>query len=175
MSYLSSLESDLRYWEGKVSELNATLKLLKKRKLDVEEAARTLNSTSGNGSIKINYLIEVTKNDLENGIDYSERNSSISAIFANKLEQDSSGDSNLSSAASELSKELSDVNEKIIECERKLEQAKANVRSTKSAISAENRRLESERAKEAEKRAKELASSVLNAVNGKSNANGGTR
>lgn len=175
MSYLSSLESDLAYWKGKVTELTSTLNLLKNRKHDVEEAARTLISTSANGSGRINNLINDTKNKLENGIDYSERNSSISAIFANKTEQDSSGDSNLSSAASELGKELRDVNEKILECERKLEQAKENVRSTQTAIAAEKRRLEAERAKEAEKKIKEMASSVINAVNGKSNANGGTR
>lgn len=174
MSYLSSLESDLRYWEGKVSVLNTTLKQLKKRKQDVEEAVKVLNSTAKNGACDVNSAIYDTKNALDDGIDYSERNSSINSIFANKLEQEAGIDSNLSAATSELYKELSDVNEKIDTCERDLAQAKANVSSTKAAISAEIRRMEEARAKEAERKAKEALSGIK-LVFGNNNASGGDK
>lgn len=134
MANLSSLKSNLRYWQGKRDEIDGDIKDLKQRKKDVERIQKTLQRTASNNSGDVNRKLNSLASALDAGMKYSK-----SPDLSGKTD-DGVGDSNVAAANSELNKELGDINGDISDKNSELEYAKRQISSYRSQISEEERR-----------------------------------
>lgn len=164
---ISSLQSELRYWQRRALELTNKLNQLKKRKKDVEDALKALDSTVRSNVDDVNSKIKSTVNDLDDGIRY-EPNNCINSIFDNKYEGETGSDSDLSSAASELRKEISDTGDKITETEQELAAAVSKIKDLQAEIAAEAQRELAEKAKKTAENAVQSGAKLLSKITGKS-------
>lgn len=139
MADLSYLTSQWRYWDNQAGTLSKKLKKLKQRKKDIQEIISNLNSASPRNASDINGKLKQVANSLDNGIDYSNRDSQINSIFRNKNDQ-ALGDSNVSSAANELQRELRDTERKIDETQREYNRAAEKAKDYKAAMAVEKAR-----------------------------------
>jgi prefoldin subunit 5 len=156
MASLSSLRSDLRYWESQRKDFEAKLKKLKERKNDVEGVKNQLKNIAGNNSGDVNAKIRSAAQKLENAIEYAGKEGQLDSIFSGKEERAVGGDGNLSSADSEIVRELNSIDRQISEAESSLATAKSKISSIKSAIAAEEQRQREEAARAAAKAIKNL-------------------
>ena len=139
MADLSYLTSQWRYWDNQANSLAQKKKKLKQRKKDVEEIISNLNKISPRNASDINGKLKQVMSNLDNGIDYSNRDAQINAIFRNKNDQ-ALGDGNVSSAANELQRELRDTERKIDETQREYNRAAEKAKDYKTAMAVEKAR-----------------------------------
>jgi prefoldin subunit 5 len=140
VSSLSSLRSELNYWNNQVNELNNKIIRLKRRRSDVEGVKNALRSVASANAGDVNNKLRLSGGKLDSAIDYSGQDGRLQAILSRKDERTLGSDSNLTSSDSELQRELNDVNRKITEAENALAAAKRKVSDLKAAIAAEERR-----------------------------------
>ena len=98
MASLSSLYSELSRWNSRLSDLNAKLNKLKRRKTDTEGVKNALRTVVNNNSNDINNRLRTTRQKLENAIDYSGKEHLLDAILSGKEERTLGVDDNLTSA-----------------------------------------------------------------------------
>lgn len=146
MSSLSSLRSQLSYWNGQITGLNNKIKKLKARLKDVENVKKALQTTASGNSSDVNSKLRSTANKLDTAIDYSGKDGQLRSILSGKEEHGVGSDGSLTSADGELQREIRDINNKITEAENALASAKCKVSDIKSAITIEERRLREEAA-----------------------------
>jgi len=151
MSTLSSLQSDLAYWNNRVDALKIEIESLKKRKTDVGNVKNILVSIAGSDSSMVNGQMQTAKSNLLFGIDYSNKNALLHSIFEAKEEQPATADADVSFADHNLKQELDNIENKLCDLNNDLNTATQKVSSIKSAIAAEERRIRE--AEEARRRA----------------------
>ena len=147
MASLTSLRSNLNYWNGQVNQQSEKIKQLKKRRTDVENVKKALTATASSNSDNVNDRIHTSQGKLNDGIGYIEKNAQVASILTGKTERSVGSDNNLTFADSELQKELNSTDSKISEAENALATAKRNVNETRTAIAAEEQRQREEAAK----------------------------
>jgi len=149
MANLSSLRSDLNYWNGQVNAMNDKIKKLKRRRNDVDSVISTLKSTVNNNAGDVNSRMRSAGGKLDRAISYSGKGSQVNAILSGKDERTLGSDNNLTAANEELQRELNDINRKLGEAEDSLTTANRRVSDTRTAIAAEERRQREEAARKA--------------------------
>ena len=140
MASLTSLRSDLNYWNGQVSDLNEKIRKLNRRRTEVEGIKNGLKSTVESNSSDVNKKLLSTRNKLDDAIDYTGEDSKLNAILSGKDEGAICSDSNLASIDSELQRELNDIDRQLGEAESSLRTANGKVSDIKAAIAAEEKR-----------------------------------
>lgn len=149
MASLSSMQSDLRYWNNQVNEMNRKVKMLKKRRSDVDTIKTVFCRVVSDNSDDVNKKIRSTSQNLDSAIEHSGRERYLDQLFWGKNEQGIGIDVNLISAWSEMNREINDIDRQLNERQSSLSQAQNRVRNLKSNIAAEEKRQRDESRKKA--------------------------
>ncbi|SDI35978.1 hypothetical protein SAMN05421493_11251 [Pseudobutyrivibrio sp. 49] len=149
---LSELYAQLSHLNSRKRELEYAIGINKKRLSEVEAIKKNLISFVSRNYTDVNSSADGIDRTFHDGLDGPETVYKI--LFTNKslYEQDSAGDSNLSSCVTNLTTEIKNTTDKLEQLRRELDSVNSSIRTTEAAIAAEKRRLEEEarRQREAE-------------------------
>lgn len=147
MSYLSSLYSKLSGLNSQKAEIEAELKMLRERCVDVKGLNVSLANVSDTSYSLVNKFAE----KILDNFSFSLKGTKSVPVICNSVsegkEKSSGNDSNVSGGLVKFQDEISQVEKKITDLETELSRVNSNISSTKSAISSEEKRIAEENQK----------------------------
>ena len=161
MSTLSSLNAKLSRLKAQKREIEADLRLYKKRKQDIEGLISGLSNTVDSKYGTVNKYGTNIINNISSAIQGSRCSGVIASAVSSGNEKGSNSDGNIVTALNDLKSELSRVNQKINDLNSDLTDTNNQISSTNAAISVEKKRLAAEAARKAAEAAAKAAEKII--------------